>query len=331
MKEIWDEMLTRHSRGGVRFKYPVSSCEASHTGGEMDDITTSIVNHTPLPQETPTPDAECTNSVRACQPQGHEHHPRPETHAPKHRSSQQHQCDRCKHELEVDQGGHGEEWGELGNFHGAVVVQMFTWRKVSLREKVFVAQCGPCLSPDGKKPLSEGHLVSPAYPAQEDSCEGIECHEGRIHCPLLLHYASVENHQSRHTLHAHKGAGCQLPCIVSLVQPVWGHSPRSYVCWWDRSLHDFCIRKLGLAIWWKHLVSELSVFFLSTKLDLILTLIFSWAMSDPWEHSSAICYRLERKHLNSNILPEYSKWWVLCTTQVSWKKPQTTSSFVGMD
>lgn len=60
---------------------PVGCCEASHAGGEMDNIATRVVDHAPLKLESAAPEAESANRVGKCEPQRHKQHPCPEVHS----------------------------------------------------------------------------------------------------------------------------------------------------------------------------------------------------------------------------------------------------------
>lgn len=46
--------------------------------------------------------------------------------------------------------------------------------------------------------FSEGDLVSPNDPADQDCREGVEGHEGRVDGPFTLDDTGVQNHQSWH-------------------------------------------------------------------------------------------------------------------------------------
>ncbi len=116
----------------------------------MDDITSGIVDHPPLPQETSAPNTECADSVGQGEPQGNKQHPCSEAHSAQHRSCKQDQCNGSKLELEKHQAGHVKECRgrRRRRKHRCVqcavtlVVVLGSGRKVSLCLQVFVAQSG---------------------------------------------------------------------------------------------------------------------------------------------------------------------------------------------
>ena len=73
--------------------------------------------------------------------------------------------------------------------------------------------------------FSEGDLVAPYDPANEDGGEGIEGHESRVDGPFALNDTSIQDGESWHRLQANEGGSSHLPGIVAFVEPVWlsGH------------------------------------------------------------------------------------------------------------
>ena len=69
--------------------------------------------------------------------------------------------------------------------------------------------------------FSEGDFVAPNHPADEDGCEGVESHEGRINGPFALDDAGVEDHESWYRLQPDEGSRGHLPGIVAGVEPWW--------------------------------------------------------------------------------------------------------------
>jgi hypothetical protein len=70
-----------------------------------------------------------------------------------------------------------------------------------------------------KHVLSKSHLVRPKHPAHQDTAERIKCHEGGVDGPLVLDPSCVQNHQARHALETDQGSSCQLPGIVTGIEP----------------------------------------------------------------------------------------------------------------
>ena len=78
----------------------------------------------------------------------------------------------------------------------------------------------PGFTPHGEELVAESHVVGPCHPAQECGRECIERHKRRVHGPLLLHHAAIENDKTRDTLQPDQRGRCHLPRVVRLVQPL---------------------------------------------------------------------------------------------------------------
>lgn len=163
----------------IKLTYPVRSGEAGNPGRKMNDVTPGVVHDTPLEQKSATPQAESTHRVRKRQPQRHEHHPRLEVHPPKHRPRQQNQCDGREHTLKPHHRSHRIQRLGLRGFDVAVVAEVVGAGGESCPvDEELLAQSRASFAPEREEFVPEGHLVGPAYPAEDHSGKSVESHEG---------------------------------------------------------------------------------------------------------------------------------------------------------
>ncbi|THU67723.1 hypothetical protein C4D60_Mb05t27720 [Musa balbisiana] len=191
----------------------------------MDDVAAGVVDDAPVVEEAAAPEGEGADGVGEGEPEGYEEHPRLDVHAPEEGAGEEDEGDGREDALEVDHGGHGVIGRGHARLHGAVVVVVGGGRQLRLLDEELLAQRRLGLSPEGQQLVSERHVVGPCDPTDPDGGEGVERHEGRVHRPLLLHDAPVEDDQPRHALHADQRGGYHLPCVVAFVEPV-GHGQR---------------------------------------------------------------------------------------------------------
>ena len=229
-----DSNLNNPMERREQLTYPEGCNEPPDARGEMDDIATGVINDAPLEQESSTPEAERAHGVAESEPERHEEHPRSEVHPAEEGAGEEDDGDGGKDELEVHHGGQGVQGRYGARFQGAILVEVHGGREYRLVEEDGVAEHRAAFPPEGQELVAERHLVAPHDPAEQHGSEGIERHEGGIDGPFLLHNAAVEDHEAWHRLQSYQRAGCELPCIVSLVEPVGYDAARVVVRRWDR-------------------------------------------------------------------------------------------------
>lgn len=154
----------------------------------MNNIAAGVVNNSPVVKKPSTPQAESSNRVRKQQPKRDKSHPSLDVHPSKNRPAEQNHRDRRKRELEVDERRHRVK--RLGLDREAVFMAE-ALGDFGLVSKELLAERRRALGPEGEQLVAEGHAVADEDPADQHGGEGVESHEGRVHRPLLLHYAGV--------------------------------------------------------------------------------------------------------------------------------------------
>nr|ACL53036.1 unknown [Zea mays] len=215
---VWREPLPVLGEPGPD---PVGGGEARDARGEVDDVAAGVVDDAPVEEEATAPDGEGADGVGEGEPERDEEHPRLEVHAAEQGAGEQDERDGGEHALEVDHGRHGIQGRDLARLDDAAAVEEVRGRREPrLAEEEALAERVAGLAPEREQLLAEGHLVAPHDPAQPHGGERVQRHERRVHGPLLLHDAAVQDHQPRHALQAHQRGRHHLPRVVALVQPV---------------------------------------------------------------------------------------------------------------
>jgi hypothetical protein len=94
----------------------VSAHETCCSGGNVDDITTGVINHTTLVQESTTPETVCSDRVRERDPERDENHPGVEIHASEESTCHDDDGDGCENKLEIHHGGQREILANTGGW-----------------------------------------------------------------------------------------------------------------------------------------------------------------------------------------------------------------------
>lgn len=160
----------------------------------MNHVPSAEIDDPALKQEPfGAPDAVGPNGVGEGHPQWHEQHPCMEVHPPEERPGDEDDGDGGENKLKEDEGGPRKKV------------------RIILLQEVVLAEGEVGLAQEGDEPVAERHMEPPGHPADEYDSEGVEGHEGRVHCPLLLDDAAVEDDEARHALEADEGRRSQLP------------------------------------------------------------------------------------------------------------------------
>ncbi|KAJ0481543.1 hypothetical protein HanIR_Chr13g0643661 [Helianthus annuus] len=159
----------------------------------MNNIATRIVNNPPLKQKATTPQTKRAHRVRKNQPQRNKSHPGSNIHPPQNRPSQQNHRDGRKVELKVDHGGH-----RIKGFIASTMLGALGY--LGLTDEILLAQRRRTLTPEREQLVTESHTIAEEDPADEDSGEGVEGHEGGVDCPFLFDDGGVEDHEPWHAL-----------------------------------------------------------------------------------------------------------------------------------
>lgn len=207
---------------------PVGANKGGRAGGQVDNITTGIVENAQFCGPATAPDAVGAGAVGKDQPEWHEYHPGREIHAREIGTGDQGEGDRCKDELEVD---HRRLWKVLAHVGG---------RKRRLDQLVAHADDGIWYTREGKHVFTECDFIAHKNPDDECHRKGVEdlanqlvvlwvllCEKQRYHHhavddPSPMHQSSIENTETRYTLQGDKRSSSELPCVVTSVQPSWG-------------------------------------------------------------------------------------------------------------
>nr|ACN27883.1 unknown [Zea mays] len=200
--------------------HPVGCREPGEASGEVDDVAAAVVDDAPLEEEPAAPYGEGADGVGEGEPERHEQHPRGEAHPAQQRPGDQHQGDGREHALEVHHRGHRVQRLRGRGLQGAAGEVVRRGGEAGLPHQPALAQRRPRLAPQRQQPVAEGHVVGPGHPADPHRRERVQRHEGRVHGPLLLHHAAVQDHQTREALQPHQRRRRQLPRVVALVQPL---------------------------------------------------------------------------------------------------------------
>lgn len=182
---------------------PVGPYEARRARGQVDDVSTGIVDRSQIVEEAAAPEGVCADNVAEGKPEGHEEHPRIKIHAAEKRAGDEHQSNSREYELEIH---HGREGKFLPDTDG--------W-EVGRLEHGVDADDGVGLAHEGQHVLAKSSLVAPKNPADENGGEGVEGHEGAVDGPLLFHEAGVQDGQAWHGLEGDERGGRELPRIVT--------------------------------------------------------------------------------------------------------------------
>ena len=124
--------------------------EAGDTCGEVDDVTTGVVQRALLGEEATAPDHERVDRVDQQGPEGDERDPGLEVEAAEDRAEHQDRRDRGEHDLEVRQRRHREEefffrqLPDVGLFEQAVAIEDRAWLPPhsSRRSLKWLRRCG---------------------------------------------------------------------------------------------------------------------------------------------------------------------------------------------
>jgi hypothetical protein len=163
----------------------------------MDDISTRVVDRAQLEEETTTPERVGADCIREGQPERNKEHPRVEVHAAEVRPGNEDEGDSREHKLEINHGCLRE---------GLVCILR---RKPGVSKLVANIDCWSWNSHEWQHIFSETHLVSPEDPTDQNSAEGIECHEGGVYGPFVLYPSGVQNHETRDALKGDERCGCK--------------------------------------------------------------------------------------------------------------------------
>jgi len=187
--------------------YPIGHDETGHARGHVNDISAGIVENTHGGKEPTSPKGESADGVREREPQWHECHPCEEVHTRETGASNKDQSDCSEDELEIDHGRLRERLGDMGGWQSRLlqfVVNGHSWTGSADERQHLLPETG---------------FEGIDDPADQNGCKGVHYHERRVDRPLLLHHPSVQNRQSRQALQADQGCRCNLPRIVTVIEP----------------------------------------------------------------------------------------------------------------
>uniref|UniRef100_J3L5H7 Uncharacterized protein n=1 Tax=Oryza brachyantha TaxID=4533 RepID=J3L5H7_ORYBR len=194
--------------------------EAGDAGGEVDDVAAGVVDDAPAVEEAAAPEAEGADGVGEEEPERGERHPRLDVHPPEEGPGEQHQRDGGELELEQHHGRLRVERLRARRLQDAVLAVVRRGRDGRARHEEALRHRRPGLPPEREQPVAERHAEADQHPHDERGRVRVQCHEGGVDGPLLLHDAAVQHHEPRHRLEPDEGRRRQLPSVVPGVQPL---------------------------------------------------------------------------------------------------------------